>query len=394
MVDVSNGKRNSGVKAQGIWTPLIREGDDLVEIVVSEVLEQIGRENVKDKAIIGVTEAVVAYSQANFVAKELIAKDIAAKYPGARSLAIVDPIQSRNRFFQILEAIVSTPELEKVHVVLSYPTDEVGNRLVSEAKIRESGINPYTKKFTVDEFYEVLGVPAHEFTGQNYIELYENCSNKIEVTLCNDFAQVPEMCKDVLICSIHRRNETRAVLEAAGANRVLDLSQILNQPIDGSGYNPDYGVYGSNARADDALKLMPIHCQEFVEEVQKRMKEETGKDVEVMVYGDGAFKDPVGHIWELADPTTTLAHTSGLGGTPKEVKLKYFVSKYPDKTKEEIEKIIADEKSKRMQTEDITGEASLGTTPRRKVDLLASMFDLISGSGDRQTPVVYCENYL
>lgn len=394
MVGENARKRNSGVKAQGIWTPLIREGDDLVEIVVSEVLEQIGRENVKEHAVIGITEAVVAYSQANYVAKELIAKDVATKFYGAKSLAIVDPIQSRNRFFQILESIVSAPELEKVYVVLSYPTDEVGNRLVSEAKVRESGINPYTKRFTAKEFYEVLGVPKHPFTGKNYIELYEECNSKIEVILCNDFAQVPEICKDVLICSIHRRAETRAVIEAAGAERVLDLTEVMNESVDGSGYNPDYGVYGSNARADGSLKLMPINCQEFVDNVQRRMMEETGKKVEVMVYGDGAFKDPVGHIWELADPTTTLAHTEGLSGTPKEVKLKYFVSKYPDKTKEEIEEIIANEKAKRVQTEDITGEASLGTTPRRKVDLLASMFDLISGSGDRQTPVVYCENYL
>ena len=393
MVDV-NKNRRKGVKAQGIWTPLIREGDNLIEIVVSEVLEQVGRENVSDKAIIGITEAVVAYSQANYVAKELIAKDIAAKFNGAKSLVLLDPIFSRNRFFQVLEAIASTPELEKVHVVLPYPTDEVGNRLVSEAKIREGGINPYTKKFTVEEFYDVLGVPKHVFTGQNYIQLYEDCNSKIEVTLCNDFAQVPEICKDILICSIHRREEVRATVESAGAYRVLDLSQIMDKPIEDSGYNPEFGLYGSNARADGTLKLMPINCQELVEAIQMRILEETGKKVEVMVYGDGAFKDPVGHIWELADPTTTLAYTDGLSGTPTEVKLKYFVSKYPDKTKEEIEEIIATEKAKREQTEDISGEASLGTTPRRKTDLLASMFDLISGSGDRQTPVVYCENYL
>lgn len=387
-------RRNSGVLAKGIWTPLIREGDDLASIVVSEVLEQIGRQKVKERAVIGVTEAVVAYSQGNYVSKETIAKDIANKFAGAKSLAIVDPIQSRNRFFQVLEAIVSTPELEKVYVVLSYPTDEVGNRLVSDAKIRESGINPYIRMFTAEEFYQVLGVPEHPFTGQNYIDLYTKCNEKIEVVLCNDFSQVPEICKDVLICSIHRRSETRAVIEAAGAERVLDLSQIMDKPIDGSGYNPDFGVYGSNARADGTLKLMPINCQEFVEDVQKRILDETGKLVEVMVYGDGAFKDPIGQIWELADPTTTLAYTKGLEGTPKEVKLKYFVSKYPDKSKEEIEEIIAAEKAKRLKSDNIAGEASLGTTPRRKIDLLASMFDLISGSGDRQTPVVYCERYL
>lgn len=392
MVDVS--KRNSGVKVQGIWTPLIREGDDLVEIVVSEVLEQIGRENIKDKAVIGITEAVVAYSQANIVSKKVIAKDVAAKFRGAQSLAVVDPIQSRNRFYPILEAIAAAPRIKRVHVILSYPTDEVGNRLVSEAKIRESGINPYTQMFTAREFYRVFGEPKHEFTGLDYVKLYNNCSKKIRVTLCNDFSQVPNISKDALICSIHRREETRKILEAAGATRVLDLSQIMDQPIKGSGYNPDYGVYGSNARADGTLKLMPINCQELVEDIQRRMLEETGKKVEVMIYGDGAFKDPVGHIWELADPTTTLAHTKGLYGTPKEVKLKYFVSKYPDKSKEEIEAIIAAEKAKRLQTEDITGEASLGTTPRRIVDLLASMFDLVSGSGDRQTPVVYAENYL
>lgn len=393
---MQGGKYRKGVISQGIRTPVIQPGDNLREIVISSVMNSIsGWPNNGD--IIAVTEAVVAISQSNFVTHQNISDDIAVKFAGARELVIVDPIQSRNRFLDALKAIAETPTLEKVYIAMTYPTDEVGNRLVSDMALMESGINPYQDVLTVEEFYSKLGTPKHPFTGLNYIEEYiEACQGKAEVILCNNFSRLHAVtkCENYLVCSIHRRQETRKALEATGANRVLDLSQIMNKPIDGSGYNEEYGLYGSNLMCGNRLKLMPRNCQEFVEDVQSEIKQRFGITVEVMVYGDGAFKDPVGGIWELADPTTTPGATSGLRGTPKEVKLKYIASAYEGKTPEEIEAIVAEESAKRKSTEDITGEASLGTTPRRIVDLLASLSDLTTGSGDRQTPVVYIKNYL
>jgi len=388
--------RKKGVISQGIRTPVIQPGYDLKEIVVSSVMHAI-REWFDNGDIIAVTEAVVAISQGNFVTHQNISDDIASKFAGAKELVIVDPIQSRNRFMDVLKAIAATPTLEKVYIAMTYPTDEVGNRLVSDMVMMESGINPYQDVLTVVDFYSKLGVPKHPFTGLNYIEEYiKACQGKAQVIMCNNFSRLPAVtkCEDYLVCSIHRRKETRKALEKGGAKRVLDLSQIMDKPINGSGYNEEFGLYGSNLMAGDRLKLMPRDCQQFVEAVQADIKQRYGRTVEVMVYGDGAFKDPVGGIWELADPQTTLGATSGLKGTPKEVKLKYIASAHEGKTPEEIEAIVAEESAKRKGTEDITGEASLGTTPRRITDLLASLADLTTGSGDRQTPVVYIKNYL
>ena len=385
-----------GVISRGIKTPVIKAGDDLASIVISSVANTICGD-FKDGDIIGVTEAVVAISQANFVTHKNISDDIAQKFAGAKELVIVDPIQSRNRFMDVLKAVAATPTLEKVYVVMTYPTDEVGNRFVSEMTVMESGVNPYKDLLTVEEFYSKLGVPKHPFTGKNYIEEYQKaCEGKAEVILCNDFSQLiaATKCEDFLICSIHRREETRKILEKSGAKRVFDLSQIMNESIDSSGYNEEFGLYGSNLMAAGRLKLMPRDCQEFVDGIQQDILKRYGKRVEVFVFGDGAFKDPVGGIWELADPTTTLAATSGLAGTPKEVKLKYIASANEDKSAEEIAAIVAKESANRKATNDMTGEASLGTTPRQITDLVASLADLTTGSGDRQTPVVLIQNYL
>lgn len=393
---MNGNKPRLGVISQGIRTPIIKPGDDLKEIVISSVTEANGGA-FNNGDIIAITEAVVAISQGNFVTPKNISDDIARKFAGTDELVLVDPIQSRNRFLDVLRAIAQTPTLKKIWIVMSYPTDEVGNRLVSDMDIMMSGINPYNDWLTLEDFYFSFGKPRHPFTGLNYLEEYvKACEGKAEIILCNDFVCLPEFLKrrDALICSIHRRQETRQMLTFAGMKRILDLSEIMNEPVDGSGYNEKYGLYGSNARSDGSLKLMPINCQDLVQEIQKEIQQRYGKKVEVMVYGDGAFKDPVGGIWELADPTTTLAATSGLAGTPKEVKLKFIASKHEGKTPEEIEAIVVAEKAKRVNTEEVTGEASLGTTPRQITDLVASLSDLTTGSGDRQTPVVYIQNYL
>jgi len=391
----SKNNRN-GVISTGIKTPIIKPGDDLKEIVISSVVQQNDAQ-FKDGDIIGITEAVVAISQGNFCSWKDISEDIMRKFPGAKELVIIDPIQSRNRFMEILKAISATETLERIFVVMTYPTDEVGNRLVSDMVIMEKGVNPYQDVFCESEFYSTLGVPKHPFTGKNYIQEYVNaCNGKGTVILCNDFSQIVErtLCKDYLICSIHRCEQTRKILEKASAERILDLSQIMNESINGSGYNEKYGLYGTNLMSGERVKLMPRDCQRFVEEIQEEILQRYGKHVEVFVYGDGAFKDPVGGIWELADPETTLGATSGLLGTPKEVKLKFIASANEGKTPEEIEAIIAEESKKRKKSANITDNSSLGTTPRQITDLLASLADLTTGSGDRQTPVVYIQNYL
>lgn len=389
-----NGNR-IGVVSKAIKTPVIKPGDDLQSIVISSVEEAIGAENICDGDIIGVTEAVVAIAQQNFVATEDIGVDIANKFSGASELAIVDPIQSRNRFMDVLKAVAAVPQLKTIYVVMTYPTDEVGNRLVSDDAIMESDVNPYKDVLSATEFFNMIGIPKHPFTGKNYILEYQKaCNGKGHVFLCNDFSKIPDLCEDILVCSIHRRQQTKNVLLKNGAKRVLDLSEILNASVNGSGFNEQFGLYGTNLMAGGKLKLMPRNCGAFVEEMQLAIKEKYGKHVEVFVFGDGAFKDPVGGIWELADPTTTLGATAGLAGTPKEVKLKYLASKNDDKTPEEIEAIVAKEKAARVASTDITGEASLGTTPRQITDLVASLADLTTGSGDRQTPVVYISGYL
>ena len=385
------------VIARAIRSSIIRPGDDLKGIFM-EALENATLGDIQNGDIFALTESAVAYGQNNAVSFLEIAEDVERKFNNPKKLAIVNPIQSRNRFYSILKAIAMTPSIEKLYVVMTYPTDEVGNRLVSDLAIMKSGVNPYADCLTPEEFYEKLGVPAHIFTGKNYIEMYQQvCLDKIEVLMCNDFSKLPSVCgcEDFLVCSIHSREQTKTILQEAGAKRVLDMSEIVNTPTEtGVGYNEIYGLYGSNKMGEDHLKLMPRDCEALVYDIQKAIFDKYGKHVEVMVYGDGCFKDPKGGIWELADPEPCLAATDGLRGTPKEVKLKDLVAMHKDKTTEEIEQIVAEEAAKRRQTEEIAGAASLGTTPRPLTALLASLADLMSGSGDRQTPFIHIRNYL
>lgn len=394
---VNNDERNNsiGVVSRGVVTPIIKPNDDLQEIVLSSIEKAIGKENINDGDIIGITEAVVAISQNNFVTSKDISKDITRKFKRAKELVILDPLQSRNRFMEILKSIATTPQLEKVYIVMTYPSDEVGNKLATEEAIANSGVNPYTDVLSVEEFYSKIGTPRHPFTGKNYVEEYQKaCNGKAEIIFCNDFSKVPEICDNILVCSIHRKERTKAILRKSNAKNVLDLSDIMNESIDGSGFNEEFGLYGTNLMAGEKLKLMPRNCNEFVNKLQEKIKAKYGKNLEVFVYGDGAFKDPVGGIWELADPQTTLGATARLSGTPKEVKLKYLASAHEDKTAEELQEIILKEKAERVASNDVTSESSLGTTPRQITDLLASLADLTTGSGDRQTPVVYITGYL
>lgn len=388
-------KAKLGVISRGVKTPIIKFGDDVVKVVVDSVIDAVGVEGVQDKDAVGTTESIVAIAQGNVVTQQEIIKDLSNKFAGAKTIGVVDPIQSRNRFMAILKAVSAMPELETIYLFMTYPTDEVGNRLVSDEVIMESGVNPYSDVLTQQEFYEKLGKPAHPFTGKDYMEMYrEILGEKAKIVMCNDFSKIPNFCKDILVCSIHRRAMTKRILQKSGATRVLDLSEIMNAPIDGSGYNANYGLYGSNIQSNDDLKLLPRDCDKFVKEVQEEMFKRTGKKVEAYIFGDGAFKDPVGGIWELADPTTTPAATEGLKGTPEEVKLKYIASAHKDKTPEEIEAIVAAEKAARKEAKNISETSSLGTTPRQITDLISSLSDLTTGSGDRQTPVVLVQNYL
>lgn len=397
MKQIKLNQERTGRVSIGIKTPIIRTGDDLKKIVIDSCLSAVG--TFQDKSVIGITEAVVAIAQGNYVTPADIQADIAMKYPEQKELTVLFPIQSRNRFMNIMQAIADMPQFERIYVVLSYPCDEVGNRLVSDERVLYSYVNPYTDEFSVDNFYELFGEPKHEFTGKNYIQEFKNTNpDKVEVRLCNDLEIISGYCENVLVCTIreNQREMHKKMMKATyGVERVFDLSEVLNKPINGSGYSPKYGLYGSNKMADGRLKLMPRDCQSFVEDIQREIMEKYDKHIEVMVYGDGAFKDPVGGIWELADPVTTLGATSGLSGTPKEVKLKYIASKYgAEKTQRELEEIISYERSERRKNDDVTGEASLGTTPRQITDLLASLMDLTTGSGDEQTPVVYVTGYL
>lgn len=388
-----------GRMSVGIKTPIIRTGDNLQEIVIDSIFKAVG--GFHDKAVIGITEAVVAIAQGNYATPEDIQASIAEKYPDASEIALMYPIQSRNRFMNVARAIAGMKQFKEIYIVLSYPCDEVGNRLVSEEKLYEVTANSsLDETYSEGEFYEIFGKPVHPFTGKDYIEEFKNaCNGKATIVLCNNVCKAARVinCHDFLVCTIRedqRKLQKQMISDCIPDATVFDMSQILNKPINGSGYSPEYGLYGSNMMAAGRLKLMPRDCQEFVEDLQERILAYYGKKVEVMVYGDGAFKDPVGGIWELADPVTTLGATSGLSGTPKEVKLKYLASKYPDKSQEELAEIIAKEKAARMNTESVTGESSLGTTPRQKTDLFASWADLTTGSGDEQTPVVYSVGFL
>lgn len=389
MIDPSQ----SGRISIGVKTPIIRTGNNLVRIVMDSCLKTVGEFH--EGAVIGVTEAVLAIAQGNYATPEDIRADIARKYPDAKELTLLFPIQSRNRFMNIPKAIAEMKQIEEIHIVLSYPCDEVGNRLVSDEAIMEERVNPYRDSFMAAEFYARFGKPCHPFTKKDYIEEFENaCIGKANIIISNDPTATNLFSDNILVCTIResRRNLHKKLHERRRRAVVYGLDDILNESVNGSGYSP-YGLYGSNMMDGGVLKLMPNNSQLFVESLQKTILEEHGVHVEVMVFGDGAFKDPVGEIWELADPVTTLGATSGLAGTPKEVKLKYLASKYTGMSQEELQAAIANEKRKVLKTGDVTGEASLGTTPRQKTDLAASLMDLTTGSGDKQTPVVYIYDF-
>ncbi len=384
--------RTVGTTSRGIRTPIVKSGDDLVEIVVDSLLKSAKLEGytIEDRDILGITESLLARAQGNYVTCDLVARDIKNKFPD--NIGVVFPILSRNRFSTILKSIALSGK--KITLLLSYPSDEVGNHLMDLDKMHELGINPYTDVLTEEEFRNLFGYEfEHPFTGIDYVETYKEIGgDNIEIIFSNDPRTVLEYTDHVLVANIHDRFRTKKILKEAGAKTVLGLADILNEPIDGSAYNPEYGLLGSNLSGPNEIKLFPKDSQEFVEKVQARLKEETGKTVEVMIYGDGAFKDPVGKIWELADPVVSPGYTKGLEGTPNELKLKYIVdAELTGLDKEEAEEAI---KEKIAANKDESRAAStLGTTPRRLTDLLGSLCDLTSGSGDKGTPVVFIQGY-
>lgn len=388
--------RTVGTISRGIRTPIIRQGDNLVDIVVNSIMEASSESGfeVKDRDIIAMTEAIVARAQGNYATVEDIAADIKNKFPDGE-VGVIFPILSRNRFAICLRGIAKGAK--KIVLQLSYPSDEVGNHLISLDALDEKGIDPYTDVLTLERYRELFGYEKHQFTGVDYVEYYErlirDCGADIEIIFANNPKAILNYTKNVLCCDIHTRHRTKKVLKANGAERVYGLDEILNSPINGSGYNESYGLLGSNKSTEDQVKLFPRDCQGLVDDIQKKILDITGKHVEVMVYGDGAFKDPVGKIWELADPVVSPAYTSGLEGTPNELKLKYladndFAGLSGDKLKEAIKSRI------REKDGNLVGQmVSEGTTPRRLTDLIGSLCDLTSGSGDKGTPVVFIQGY-
>lgn len=385
--------KNIGTISYGIKAPIIRPGDDLVNITIKSVLMAVKEAKIKlkDKDIIAVTEAVVAKSQGNFATVDDIAFDVRQKMGGG-TVGVVFPILSRNRFSNILKGIARG--CEKVILQLSYPFDEVGNPLVSIDRLYELGITNFNKVYTDEKFYKLVGKIEHPFTAIDYIDYYKKiCGDKCKVILSNDPTTILKYTKNVITADIHSRFRTKNLLIKKGAKKVISLDEILSQSVNGSGYNEKFGVLGSNLSTDEKLKLFPRNCEKFVKTLQKRFKDECGVNVECMVYGDGAFKDPVGGIWELADPVVSPAYTSGLNGTPNEIKFKYVadnqIADLKGRAAEKAMKDIIASKSKNLKNQNI----SLGTTPRRLTDLLGSLADLTSGSGDKGTPIVLISGY-
>lgn len=384
--------RYIGTKAMGVRAPIIKEGDDLNEIVVDSVLKAVESENLKvnDGDIVAVTESLVARAQGNYAKLTDIAEDINSKFEG--DIAVMFPILSRNRFASILKAISLTGK--KIYLFLNYPSDEVGNHLMEIEKMDNSGVNPYTDHLTEEKYREIFGQEVkHPFTGIDYINMYKEVvgEDKIEVHLTNDPRVALKYTNEILVCNIHERFRTKKILEMAGAKKVLALDEILTESINGSGYNEAYGLLGSNKATDDSIKLFPRNSRDLVLNIQKSLKEKTGANVEVMVYGDGAFKDPVGKIWELADPVVSPGFTDGLTGTPNEIKIKYIADNELSDDKSREEQIR--EKIKNKKDKENIGDAALGTTPRQLTDLLGSLCDLVSGSGDKGTPIIFIQGY-
>lgn len=392
-------ERLVGTISRGVRAPIIRQGDDLVQIVVDSVLAAAKSEGfeLRDRDVVAVTEAVVARAQGNYASIDQIAKDVRGKF-GDATVGVIFPILSRNRFAICLKGIAKG--CKKVVLMLSYPSDEVGNHLIDPEALDDSGVNPWSDVLTEERYRELFGYRKHTFTGVDYVDYYksmiEACGTEVEVIFANNAKAILDYTDVVINCDIHTRTRTKKQLLKAGAKQVCSLDEILVQSVDGSGYNDKYGLLGSNKATEETVKLFPIHCEEFVEGVQKKLIESTGKQIEVMIYGDGAFKDPIGKIWELADPVVSPAYTAGLEGTPNEVKLKYLADNdFASLSGAELTDAISDYiKKKDEKAENLTGNmASQGTTPRRLTDLIGSLCDLTSGSGDKGTPIILVQGY-
>lgn len=389
-------ERRVGTVSRGIRCPIIRQGDDLAKIVADSVVEAAQYENfdLHDRDVVAVTESIVARSQGNYASVEAIAKDVKAKL-GGETIGVIFPILSRNRFAICLKGIAMGAK--KVVLMLSYPSDEVGNNLVSLDKLDDAGINPYSDVLTLEKYRELFGENRHEFTGVDYVEYYSQiireAGAEVEVIFANQPVTILKYADCIINCDIHTRARTKRILRANGAKVVCGLDDILTASVDGSGFNAKFGLLGSNKSTEDSIKLFPKECKDLVLDIQKRLLDATGKHIEVMVYGDGAFKDPQGKIWELADPCVSPAFTDGLIGTPNELKLKYLADNdFKNLSGEALKEAI----SERIKTKDnnlVGNMASQGTTPRQLTDLIGSLCDLTSGSGDKGTPVVLVQGY-
>ena len=384
--------RYTGVTSRGIITPIFQAGDDLVRGIANSIIKASAEEGfeLNDGDIVGVTEAVVARTQGNYATCDQIATDVKAKL-GQDTIGLVFPIMSRNRFAIMLRAFARAAK--KLVVQLSYPSDEVGNPLLTWDQIDEAGVNPYSDSFTLEEFRAKFGNDTvHKFTGVDYIEYYKSLSDNVEIVFSNDPRYILNYTENVINCDIHTRKRTKRILKAAGAN-VWSMDELLTESVDGSGYNSAYGLLGSNKATEEKVKLFPRDCEAFVEDLARTLFERTGKRIETMIYGDGGFKDPVGGIWELADPVVSPAYTDGLEGTPNELKMKYFAdNEFASLSGEALAEAMRSrirEKDKNM----VGSMQAQGTTPRRLTDLLGSLCDLTSGSGDRGTPVVLIQGY-
>lgn len=390
-------ERRVGTVSRGIRCPIIREGDDLAKIVSESVLEAAKSDNfsIRDRDVISITESIVARAQGNYCSVDDIAADVKAKLGGG-TVGVIFPILSRNRFAICLKGIAKG--CKKVVLMLSYPSDEVGNHLISMDKIDESGVNPYSDVLSLERYRELFGYEKHEFTGVDYVEYYGNlvreCGAEVEIIFANQAKAILNYCDHIINCDIHTRARTKRILLSGGAKVVCSLDDIMNAPVNGSGCNEKYGLLGSNKSTEDKIKLFPRDCKDLVLKIQDIILKETGKHVEVMVYGDGAFKDPQGKIWELADPVVSPAFTDGLIGTPNELKLKYLADNdYKDLSGEALKEAISKSIREKDGSSLVGNMASQGTTPRQLTDLIGSLCDLTSGSGDKGTPVVLVQGY-
>ncbi|MEE1048851.1 MAG: coenzyme F420-0:L-glutamate ligase [Clostridia bacterium] len=389
-------ERKVGTVSRGIRCPIIREGDDIASITVNSVIEAAEAEGfaLRDRDVVAITESVVARAQGNYASVEAIAEDVREKL-GGETVGVIFPILSRNRFAICLRGIAMGAK--KIVLMLSYPSDEVGNSLVSIDQLDEAGVNPYSDVLSEAKYRELFGENRHLFTGVDYIQYYgdliRSCGAEAEIVLANNPRAILDYTDNVINCDIHTRVRTKRILREAGAKRVVGLDEILNQPVNGSGYNTKYGLLGSNKSTEDTVKLFPNECFDLVEDIQKQFMDRTGKHIEVMVYGDGAFKDPAGKIWELADPVVSPAYTKGLEGTPNELKLKYLADNDFAELKGEALKKAIEDAIRAKDSDNVGNMVSQGTTPRRLTDLIGSLCDLTSGSGDKGTPVILVQGY-